>query len=216
MNLFGPFKKVLKLRIDEGYKEVETRYISKGANPKEVKELLDLHKKLKDLRRLEPSILNIDSLASGKSWEELKAIIEPLQNKIASPKTKTDLEEVARNSDYTLFRIKTPEEAYLFHGKGKWCISSGTPEKAKEYWDSYTKGPTNEKDGLCNFYIAVKNRNPEPFGALSYLAIQVFKKNAKFPFKVWNGHNEPFEFESYDDLMFQFPLPDFKPEYFDK
>ena len=53
--------------INESYATVRDRFIQDGADKAEVKSLLDLHKKLKDMRRLKDNEINIDSFVKGKS-----------------------------------------------------------------------------------------------------------------------------------------------------
>ena len=54
--------------INESYATVKERFIRDGADKAEVKSILDLHKKLKDMRRLKDTEINVDVLAKGKSF----------------------------------------------------------------------------------------------------------------------------------------------------
>ena len=55
--------------INESYATVKDRFIRDGTDKAEVKSILDLHKKLKDMKRLTPDEINIDVLAKGKTFD---------------------------------------------------------------------------------------------------------------------------------------------------
>ena len=61
--------------INESYATVKERFIRDGADKAEVKSLLDLHKKLKDMRRLKDNEINIDSFVKGKSFDDFKSLM---------------------------------------------------------------------------------------------------------------------------------------------
>ena len=67
--------------INESYATVKERFIKDGADKAEVKSLLDLHKKLKDMRRLKDNEINIDSFAKGKSFNKFKSLMKRYSEK---------------------------------------------------------------------------------------------------------------------------------------
>jgi hypothetical protein len=203
-NLYESFKEAFLYRLNEGYKEVKARFIKDGAEEESVSKLLDLHKKLKDMRRLPNQDLNIDTLAKGKSFEELKDYLSKYSEGDLKKKTDIDAElrskKVAENSKYTVYKMDTAKEAYRFHGKVHWCISSGSKEDAKTMWNHYSRN--------SNFYVAIGKNVEYPN---NYLAIQVFENQ----FTVWDASDESFNFTSPEEMYSHFGLPDFgKIEYF--
>ena len=73
--------------INESYATVRDRFIRDGADKAEVNSLLDLHKKLKDMRRLKDNEINIDVLAKGKSFDEFKTLMSKYSEKDTATKT---------------------------------------------------------------------------------------------------------------------------------
>ena len=162
MHLQNTYKQIIKAlyetkvnrSINESYATVKDRFIRDGADKAEVKSLLDLHKKLKDMRRLKNNEINIDVLAKGKSFDEFKSLMSHYSEKDTATKTdkfnKLKNKIVAENDEWVVYKIDTAEEAYLFHGLAKWCIISGSKSDAEKYFDHYAF-----KEG-SNFYFIVR------------------------------------------------------------
>lgn len=162
--------------INESYATIKDRFIRDGADKSEVKSLLDLHKKLKDMRRLKDNEINIDILAKGKSFDEFKSLMSRYSEKDTATKTDkfNELKNkiVAENDEYTVYKINTIEEAYLFHGLTKWCIVSGSKSDAEKYFDHYLF-----REG-SNFYFIVRKN---PIGdKWDYIALQLQKDDKTY------------------------------------
>lgn len=179
MHLQNTYKQIIKAlyetkvnhSINESYATVKDRFIRDGADKAEVKSLLDLHKKLKDMRRLKNNEINIDVLAKGKSFDEFKSLMSHYSEKDTATKTdkfnKLKNKIVAENDEWVVYKIDTAEEAYLFHGLAKWCIISGSKSDAEKYFDHYAF-----KEG-SNFYFFVRKN---PIGdKWDYIALQLQK-----------------------------------------
>ena len=191
MHLQNTYKQIIKAlyetkvnrSINESYATVKDRFIRDGADKAEVKSLLDLHKKLKDMRRLKNNEINIDVLAKGKSFDEFKSLMSHYSEKDTATKTdkfnKLKNKIVAENDEWVVYKIDTAEEAYLFHGLAKWCIISGSKSDAEKYFDHYAF-----KEG-SNFYFIVRKN---PIGdKWDYIALQL-QKNDKI---YWNKNDIP-------------------------
>ena len=169
--------------INESYATVKDRFIRDGADKAEVKSLLDLHKKLKDMRRLKNNEINIDVLAKGKSFDEFKSLMSHYSEKDTATKTdkfnKLKNKIVAENNEWVVYKIDTAEEAYLFHGLAKWCIISGSKSDAEKYFDHYAF-----KEGSNFYFILRKN----PIGdKWDYIALQLQKDDKIY----WNKYDIP-------------------------
>ena len=169
--------------INESYATVKDRFIRDGADKAEVKSLLDLHKKLKDMRRLKDNEINIDVLAKGKSFDEFKSLMSRYSEKDTATKTDkfNELKNkiVAETNEWLVYKIDTAEEAYLFHGLAKWCIISGSESDAEKYFDHYTF-----KEG-SNFYFFVRKN---PIGdKWDYIALQLQKDDKVY----WDKNDTP-------------------------
>ena len=160
--------------INESYATVKDRFIRDGADKSEVKSLLDLHKKLKDMKRLKPEEINIDVLAKGKTFDEFKSLMSRYSEKDTATKTDkfNELKNkiVVENDEWTIYKIDTIDEAYLFHGLTKWCIVSGNKSDAEEYFDQYVFRKNS------NFYFIIR-KNPIR-NNWDYIALQL-QKNKK-------------------------------------
>ena len=162
--------------INESYATVKERFIKDGANKSEVKSILDLHKKLKDMRRLKDDEINIDVLAKGKSFDEFKTLMRRYSEKDTATKTDkfNELKNniVAENDKWVVYKIDTIDEAYLFHGLTKWCIVSGSEDAAEKYFDNYVFGRNS------NFYFIVRKN---PVGdEWDYIALQLQKDKSTY------------------------------------
>ena len=169
--------------INESYATVKERFIRDGADKLEVKSLLDLHKKLKDMRRLKNNEINIDVLAKGKTFDEFKSLMSHYSEKDTATKTDkfNELKNkiVAENDEWVVYKIDTAEEAYLFHSLTKWCIVSGSKSDAEKYFDRY-----GFKEG-SNFYFIVRKN---PIGdKWDYIALQLQENNKIY----WDKHDIP-------------------------
>ena len=165
------FEAKINCSINESYATVKDRFIRDGADKDEVKSILDLHKKLKDMRRLKDDEINIDVLAKGKSFDEFKSLMSHYSEKDTATKTDkfNELKNkiVAETNEWLVYKIDTAEEAYLFHGLAKWCIISGSKSEAEKYFDNYAF-----KEG-SNFYFIVRKN---PIGdKWDYIALQLQK-----------------------------------------
>ena len=191
MHLQNTYKQIIKAlyetkvnrSINESYATVKDRFIRDGADKAEVKSLLDLHKKLKDMRRLKDNEINIDVLAKGKSFDEFKSLMSRYSEKDTATKTdkfnKLKNKIVAENNEWVVYKIDTAEEAYLFHGLTKWCIVSGSKSDAEKYFDRY-----GFKEG-SNFYFFVRKN---PIGdKWDYIALQL-QENKK---TYWDKYDIP-------------------------
>ena len=157
--------------INESYATVKDRFIRDGADKAEVKSILDLHKKLKDMRRLKDDEINIDVLAKGKTFDEFKSLMSHYSEKDTATKTDkfNELKNkiVAETNEWTVYKIDTAEEAYLFHGLAKWCIISGSKSEAEKYFDNYAF-----KEGSNFYFIVRKNSIGDKW---DYIALQLQK-----------------------------------------
>lgn len=160
--------------INESYATVKDRFIRDGADKLEVKSLLDLHKKLKDMRRLKDNEINIDVLAKGKTFDEFKSLMSRYSEKDTATKTdkfnKLKNKIVAENDEWVVYKIDTAEEAYLFHGLTNWCIVSGSESDAEKYFDRYVFRQSS------NFYFIVRKKSIND--KWDYIALQL-RKNEK-------------------------------------
>lgn len=160
--------------INESYATVKDRFIRDGADKLEVKSLLDLHKKLKDMRRLKDNEINIDVLTKSKSFDEFKSLMSRYSEKDTATKTdkfnKHKNKIVAENDEYTVYKIDTAEEAYLFHGLTNWCIVSGSKSDAERHFDHYVFRKSS------NFYFIVRKKPIND--KWDYIALQL-RKNEK-------------------------------------
>ena len=123
------------------------------------------------MKRLKSDEINIDILAKGKSFDEFKSLMSRYSEKDTATKTDkfNELKNkiVAENDEWTVYKIDTAEEAYLFHGLTKWCIVSGSKSDAEEYFDRYVF------DDNSNFYFIVRKK---PIGdKWDYIALQLQK-----------------------------------------
>lgn len=181
------YKKIIKAlyeskinrSLNESYATVKDRFIKDGADKSEVKSILDLHKKLKDMKRLKTEEINIDVLAKGKSFDEFKSLMSRYSEKDTATKIDNfnELKNkiVAENDEWVVYKIDTAAEAYLFHGLTKWCISSGSKENAKFYFDSHIDG--TQTGVKSNFYFIVRK---EPIGDnWDYIAVELLGQDDK-------------------------------------
>ena len=163
------FEAKVNRSINESYATVKDRFIRDGADKEEVKSLLDLHKKLKDMRRLKDNEINIDVLVKGKTFEEFKTLMSRYSEKDTATKTDkfNELKNkiVTENDEWVVYKIDTAKEAYLFHGLTKWCIVSGTEESADSHFDYYVFYERS------NFYFIVR-KNPID-DKWDYIALQL-------------------------------------------
>lgn len=169
--------------INESYATVKDRFIRDGADKTEVKSLLDLHKKLKDMRRLKDNEINIDILAKGKSFDEFKSLMSHYSEKDTATKidkfNKLKNKIVAENDEWVVYKIDTVEEAYLFHGLTNWCIVSGSKSNAEKYFDYYGFRKSS------NFYFIVRKN---PIGdKWDYIALQLQKNDKTY----WDIYDIP-------------------------
>ena len=178
------FKAKINSSINESYATVKERFIRDGANKIEVKSLLDLHKKLKDMRRLKDDEINIDVLAKGKSFDEFKSLMSRYSEKDTATKTDkfNELKNniVAENDEWVVYKINSAEEAYLFHGLTKWCIVSGNEADAEEYFERYVF------ERNSNFYFIVR-KNPID-DKWDYIALQL-QQNKK---TYWDKNDDDY------------------------
>lgn len=160
--------------INESYATVKERFIKDGADKAEVKSLLDLHKKLKDMKRLKSEEINIDVLAKGKTFDEFKSFMSRYSEKDTATKTdkfnKLKNKIVAENDEWVVYKIDTAEEAYIFHGLTNWCIISGSESDAEKYFDRYVFRQSS------NFYFIVRKKSIND--KWDYIALQL-RKNEK-------------------------------------
>ena len=170
--------------INESYATVKDRFIRDGADKAEVKSLLDLHKKLKDMRRLKDNEINIDILAKGKSFDEFKSLMSRYSEKDTATKTdkfnKLKNKIVAENAEWVVYKIDTAEEAYLFHGLTKWCIVSGSKSDAEKYFDHYVF-----REGSNFYFIVRKNTIGDKW---DYIALQLQQNGKTYWDKEDNDH----------------------------
>jgi hypothetical protein len=205
------YKKIIKAlfeakvgrSINESYATVKERFIRDGADKAEVKSLLDLHKKLKDMKRLKADEINIDVLAKGKSFDEFKSSMSRYSEKDTLTKTdkfsKLKNNIVAENNEWVVYEINTAEEAYLFHGLTKWCIVSGSETDAEKYFGYYAF------DKKSNFYFIVRKN---PVGdEWDYIALQLQKRKETYWDKDDNSHRTLPEELNVPDLNISFKPP---------
>ena len=204
------YKKIIKAlyetkvnrSINESYATVKERFIRDGADKAEVKSVLDLHKKLKDMKRLNAEEINIDVLAKGKSFDEFTTLMSRYTEKdTATKKDKfNELKNkiVSENDEWTVYKIDTAEEAYLFHGLTKWCIVSGSEADAERHFNYYVF----RKDS--NFYFIVR-KNPTG-DKWDYIALQLQK--GKLFSTYWDKNDK-----SYKLLPKELNLPELDVKY---
>ena len=186
------YKKIIKAlfeakvnrSINESYATVKERFIKDGADKAEVKTLLDLHKKLKDMRRLKDNEINIDVLAKGKTFDEFKSLMSRYSEKDTTTKTDkfNELKNniVAENDEWIVYKINSAEKAYLFHGLTKWCIVSGSKSDAEKYFDHYVF-----KEGSNFYFIVRKNTIGDKW---DYIALQLQQNGKTYWDKEDNDH----------------------------
>ena len=178
------FEAKVNRSINESYATVKERFIKDGADKAEVKTLLDLHKKLKDMRRLKDNEINIDVLAKGKSFDEFKSLMSRYSEKDTATKTDkfNELKNniVAENDEWIVYKINSAEEAYLFHGLTKWCIVSGSKSDAEKYFDHYVF-----KEGSNFYFIVRKNTIGDKW---DYIALQLQQNGKTYWDKEDNDH----------------------------
>ena len=168
----------------ENYKTAYQILSSKNPDKiEEIKKLLDKHQKLRNLRRLHTSDVNIDILVKN-GFEKFKEIVNSYSDDLL--KTKKDiinnLEIFDHNNEYTIIKIHNQLECnVLSHGRACWCISSND-EDAKHWFDHYFKD--------AQLYIALR-RKPKDDN-LDILAI--IKSNNGI--EVKNRYDEAVDFYS--------------------
>ena len=179
------FEAKISSSINESYATVKERFIRDGADKAEVKSLLDLHKKLKDMRRLKDNEINIDSFAKGKSFNKFKSLMKRYSEKDTETKTDkfNELKNniITENDEWLVYKINTAEEAYLFHGLTKWCIVSGSKSSAEKYFNKYGF------DENSNFYFIVR-KNPTG-DQWDYIALQLQKDGKTY----WDKNDDDYE-----------------------
>ena len=178
------FEAKINRSINESYATVKERFIRDGADKSEVKSLLDLHKKLKDMKRLKSNEINIDVLAKGKTFNEFKSLMSRYSEKDTATKTDkfNELKNkiVVENDEYTVYKIDTIDEAYLFHGLTNWCIVSGSKSDAEDYFNHYVFGKNS------NFYFIVR-KNPIK-DKWDYIALQLQQNGKTYWDKTDRSH----------------------------
>ena len=169
--------------LTEGYKEAKTKFNSEpNVNEADVTKYCDLHRKLKELHRLNPEHIDINKLHSKLSFIEFKSILDSYGEyaTLTRDSLKQQLTEncIGSCEGYSCYKIKTPQQAYLFHGVAKWCTNSGTYEKAAKAFNNYTQ------NNQFPFYICmcsdVINSN------FQYIAILILPNNIL----LWNKNDE--------------------------
>ena len=194
-----------------------------GASSEDVDKMFSLHKTLKDRNILSPSEKDIDKLVKEKSFTEINQIISSKNTQTKSLKRR---EEHRKNSqerdklkdkiiietpDWIVYEIDTAQEMYTFHGKAEWCVCSGTPEDAEQYFDQYSF------DGI--FYVYEKVNKGYGSDKWDYVAllrtrkedIYYDKKDISHTYKEFASNNiiEP----PYVPKGKAIPGPNFKCEY---
>ena len=194
------FEAKISSSINESYAAVKDRFIRDGANKVEVKSLLDLHKKIKDMHRLKDDEINIDVLAKGKSFDEFKTLMSRYSEKDTATKTDkfNELKNkiVTENSEWIVYKINTPTEAYLFHGLTKWCIVSGSKSSAEGYFERYTF------ERNSNFYFIVRKKPIDD--KWDYIALQLQQNKETYWDKNDNEYNSLPEDLNIPKLNFKF------------
>lgn len=134
--------------LEESYSSIRKHFLNKGYPDEYVSKILNLHKDIKDLRRLKKEDEFIDSLVflkngSTRTLEELEQYLKKYGRYPTA--TKTNIKEqlkhhiVYEDDIYIGYRIPSAEEAYLFKGLTKWCINRGDKDKAAAAYRSYTQ-----------------------------------------------------------------------------
>lgn len=134
--------------LEESYSSVRKYFLSKGYSNEHISKILNLHKDIKDLHRLEKEDEFIDSLVflkngSVRTLEELEHYLEKYGKYPTA--TKTNIKEQLKNyiiyedETYIGYKIVSAEEAYLFKGLTKWCTNREDKNKAAAAYNNYTQ-----------------------------------------------------------------------------
>lgn len=101
----------------EDYKSTKLKLVEKGASEQEADSLINRHKELKKLNRLDKSLIDIDKIVKEFSFEELKQKLFNISTQTKSEiKKRVEGKIVGENDEYWVYKIDSPEEAYRFHG----------------------------------------------------------------------------------------------------
>ena len=125
------------------YKTIKERFIKESGDevPLEaIDKLLDFHKKLKSLNRLDDNDIDIDSIACQKIFGELESYLYSKYDEddaLTNPEIKSKMYVLGENSEYIAYNVTKYSEINLFRGKTTWCICSGTKDSAKRTFYNY-------------------------------------------------------------------------------
>ena len=194
------FKKAFLL---EDYKSAKVKLIEKGASEDDADSLINRHKELKNLNRLDKSLIDIDKIVKEFSPTELKQKLFGI-----STQTKFEIKKrvegkiVAENNEYWVYKIDTPEEAYRFHGLTKWCICSGTESQARSHFNHYSNGFKNV------FYFFVRKSITNSNDKWNYVALQRGNKNNDI---YWSMDDKGYKLSKIPTNLPEFNKPPLEP-----
>lgn len=187
--------------ITADFKTVEKKFLDQGEDKAEVKEYLEIFKKLRDKNILQGQDRDID-LVGKKPWAEFKSFVDLASEQ----KSKTEMKHIARNEgaklvfeddNWQVYHILSYEASKLYGSGTKWCISSNETD---ENWNSYNKE--------SHFYALIsKNKTKEnPFYKI---AVQVYTTGKIVAWDALDKSHTLQDLSLRDDLD---ELPDFKYE----
>lgn len=124
--------------INEGYKQAYSILLNRGYDSDKIKTILTQHKHIKELNRLSKEHDNIDILVKYCTLEQIEQILS-MYNQYTKKDIKTQLNNniIGETDEYVCYHITTPEQAYYFHGKTKWCTNSKNLKHATQSFNRY-------------------------------------------------------------------------------
>ena len=175
-------------RLEEDYKTSEKRFLDQGANPGELKAVIDFHKANKNT--FKPEWKNIDAI---KDWKIFRKFIKDRQEKQKVKQSfKKEQDQVTlRDDDKWLILVPLDHKTSCFHGSDTdWCTT-----KADEgYFTKYFF-----EDGVILVYCIKKNKTKDKWA----VALQLDHLNKSNFFDKRDSRLTKQEFESQTGLNFE-------------